>query len=297
MMKLLNWIFPLWNLVNANKKINKKMKNFKVNLEDEEFFSEFMRDCQNIHFEQVQSIFNNTIENRKSLEEKAKTNILIVTVAITVILGLSSLLFSIPEKVSNNSLVIFMIGILFLISLIYMIIGSILSLMTLNAGELKEKYDWSPRALSYIESLTDENEKSREKKYLLSSYIELNNLTNLKLNNFASSTYEHIRNSLVTFFLIGVSITLVFVFTNKDSKNPLQNNLVKQNEILESIKGELEHINESIKENDKVIYTEINNDNSQNDILKKNQDKLLEDMSVINKKLDKIIEDGSGAVD
>ncbi|MCM3575599.1 hypothetical protein M3172_20615 [Mesobacillus subterraneus] len=288
MHKLFNTLFPLCNLIKANKIINKKIREFKLDLETEDFMSENMGYCQNIDDKLVQIIFDKTIENRKSLEEKAKTNILIVTVAITVILGLSSLLFSIPEKVSNNVFLIFLIGFLFLLSLIYMIIGSILSLMTLNAGELKEKYDWSPQDLSYIESLTDERIRLREKKYILSSYIELNKFTNFKLNNFASSTYEHIRNSLITFFLIGVSITLVFIFSNKESKDPVHDSLSKQNKIMEGIKLNLEKINVNIVESGKAINSEIDMNNSQK-ILLENQEKLLEDMAVINEKLDKII--------
>ncbi|MFB4169922.1 hypothetical protein [Virgibacillus sp. JSM 102003] len=265
----------------ANKIINKDIISLKNKLDEENFSSEYMRQYDNLTKDEAVRFFEKIISYRRSLEEKAKSNILIVTISITVILGMASLLFSIPEKTNTSNLMNIILVVLFLLSLVYMTIGSILSLQTLNAGELKQRYELSPEDLDYLSSIAEED-RNKEFKLILSSYNELNNKINLKLNNFASCTYEHIRNSIITFFLLGMFISTIFLINQFNGDEKENNELINQQQSLEQIHEELDKLNKNIGSHFEFF---------KNDEVKKQQKEILRKIKSIEKRLTPIEND------
>jgi hypothetical protein len=253
--KMIVWIFPYFEMIPANKKITRKVNELKGNLDrDESYLSSYMRGFEGIPVKEAEKIFNSIISNRKSLEEKAKVNVLIVTVAVTVILGLSSFLFSIQEKIPGNIFLAF----LFILSLVYLISGSISSLATLNSGESKEIYNMSPLDYQYFAGITDLAEKEKEIRYFYSRYAELNMTVNWKINNYISCTYANIRNALIILGIIGVSFCFIFIFDKNDESIKLEKELNKHLHLLEIIEQDmylLQNNTKSSNENNTNLIT------------------------------------------
>ncbi|MCZ0871255.1 hypothetical protein [Peribacillus sp. AS_2] len=259
--RLIDWFFPLILMVKANKKLNKDIETLKLEVSnDDNYLSDYMNAFKNIKKEEALKLFDKVLTHRKTIEDKAKSNILIVTVSVTVILGLSNYFFGIKDKLNSNS-VLLILGILFSFCLIYLTIGAILSIASLNAGELKETYDLSETDYEYLGLLNDDDEKEKETIFFLSFYSELNTKINLKINNYVSSTYSFLRNSLITLCIIGVVSCITYSFQDK-KENGLETKLVEQKNELHNINSNLEEIGNNIKgdkqkdeENNKKILT------------------------------------------
>lgn len=213
--KLAYWLFPYLEMRRANKKIVMKSNDLKRNIEkNDNYLSPYMQSFEGIPIEEVEKIYNSILFNRKSLEEKAKVNVIIVTIAVTVVLGLLSILFTFQEKMPNNLMFNAFLTFLFILSLIYLITGSIISLATLNSGESKEIFNMSPEDYQYLAGITDKTKKEKEMGYLYSRYTELNMTVNWKINNYMSCTYSNIRNALLILGIIGASFCFIFIINS-----------------------------------------------------------------------------------
>ncbi|MEK3820322.1 hypothetical protein MKY20_14745 [Cytobacillus sp. FSL W8-0315] len=257
--KILNWLFPIVFMVSANKKLNNEIEELKAKTEqDDDYLSEYMEDFQSITTEEAKNLFDQVISTRKTIEEKAKGNILIVTIAVSVILGLTGYLFGMQDKINSNFALDSILAILFSLCLVYLTMGSILSIATLNRGELNQTYDFSSADYKYLSSLEDD-QKEKETKYFLSKYSELNIKVNLKINNYVSGTYSFLMNSLITLCIIGVISCILYVFqTEKDNKTETE--LEEQQTVLEDINSNLINIGKNIKDvdqNDEEDYNDL----------------------------------------
>ena len=250
--KLYYWLFPFLHMVRANKSISEKMIELVQNLADDEtYMSEDMRSFIGIPIIEVEKIHESVLANRKSLEEKAKVNVLIVTIAVTVILGLTSFLFTIQEKIQNGIIFIAILSILFVFCLLYLITGSLVSLATLNAGETKMIYRISPQEYQYIESVP-RLRKDIEIRYHYSRNTELNNYVNLKISNYVSCTFANIRNAIILLGVIGIIMCFLFIFgyIEQNKVNSLEEKLSSYEKKLNEIEKNLGGINIEIIEND-----------------------------------------------
>jgi hypothetical protein len=259
MLRFLDWFFPLILMVSANNNLNKDIETIKKNVEDDDnYLTPYMKVFQNIKKEEAQKLFDKVLTHRKTIEDKAKSNILVVTISVTVILGLSNYFFGLKDKL-NSTPVFLILGILFAVCLIYLTIGAILSITTLSAGELKETYDLSQEDYEYLGKQTDKKIKEKETIFYLSFYSELNIKINLKINNYVSSTYAFLRNSLVTLCIIGVVSCLLYGFQLK-KENGVETKLIEQKNILEDINSNIEKIRNNIEvgnQNDEVDNNKI----------------------------------------
>lgn len=254
--KILYELVPFLEIYKANNKINEKMNKFREDLDQEDFLSPDMEKFLNISIEEAQKLQEKVIAYRKSLEEKARVNVLIVTIAVTVILGLTSFLTGIQDKISNNFyLNIIMFSLIFL-SLLYLIFGSIFSLMTLNAGELKEIYDFSLNDYEYLSKISDESEKERETKYIIARNTELNTFVNLKLNNYISCTYSFIRNAIILLGVVGTISCYVFILDKSEKTDRLVEAVNYQNKILERMEQNVISNNRNMN-NQNINFQEI----------------------------------------
>lgn len=253
--KIINWSFPYLETKEANEKISDKMEKLKRELNSEEYLSPYMKDFQGIKIEEAQSIFDSIISNRKSLEDKAKVNVLIVTVAVSVILGLSNFLFTLQGNVTDHYAIKIPVAILFILSLINLISGSISALATLNAGETKEIYNMSPQDYKYFASLPNEEKRNKEMIYFYSRYAELNNIVNWKINNYISCSFKNIRNAIFYLGIIGILFCFVFLVEKNQTNNQLEQNLDAQLELLEKIDQKLSILqNQSLTSKEEINF-------------------------------------------
>jgi hypothetical protein len=101
--------------------------------------------------------------------------------------------------------------------------------------------------------------KHREKeiKYFLGLYSELNIKVNLKINNYVSSTYSFLRNSLITLCFIGILSCGLYALEEK-KESGIESKLNKQQNELVNINQNLERIGTNISRN-KSDHNLINN--------------------------------------
>lgn len=189
MNKMLTFILP-WI---ENKRINKIIKNEIIVRTDIEAIFDQYKDEEDIYVKNKEAIleeYNQTIDVKNTLEDKAKTNIAAFTVSISLILGLSALISSIYGYI-NTKFIHYIIFIITILGMVYMTIASLLSINMLN----NENVVYMPDLLGFNKS-----EIELYKMYMES--IDLNKKQNLIRNNIIFTAYECIRNSVTCFFIV-----------------------------------------------------------------------------------------------
>lgn len=129
--------------------------------------------------------YNESIKQKDSLEGKAKTSVIGVTIAVTLMLGYPSFLSGLLERLEFREAYCWAI-ILFIAAVAYML-GSAFHSMSLI---INENMVYGPDI-----SIKDQQEEYRNS-------IGLNQLQNIVRNNHACASYTSIRNSLICLFIV-----------------------------------------------------------------------------------------------
>lgn len=194
MSNLIEAILPIIGNCNANRRvrnnIDKNPKHYGI--------IENSKSPELIEKDTLIDTYKEGIEQKKSLEDKAKTNVVGVTIAVSLILGANSLLNRIPSLP-----VISLVAVLCTIfAITYMIAAGIMS----------------------IKVITDENQIETIKPDLSETEISTaydeciskNIAKNIIRNNYVFSSYECIRNSLICLLLVFL-ISLIPISTKKEA--------------------------------------------------------------------------------
>lgn len=184
MWKMFEILVPTITLYQYNKKVRQNIdKNNNSN-----YPSNTVSLCD-VTVEILQDLYGETIQTKEKLENKATTNVIGVTVAVTLIMGASSLMHDVIAKYGTDKL-FWIICFLFICAVIYM----------LAAG------------IHAIHMLTDENVvykaavglDQQNTKVELDKKIALNRAQNIIRNNYIFTSYICIRNSLICLFAVMV---------------------------------------------------------------------------------------------
>ncbi len=236
--QIIKQIIPVIEAYKPNKKLRKKNRDLynievtnKVNQIDERYLLDD---------------YNAAIDTKNRLEDKAKTIIAALTIAITLVLNLSrvidKIIVKIPIKYFN-----YVVFILAILCVLYMLIAGIMSIQVL----IKE---------NIVYPLSLEDRTSKNLKSILQS-INLNVNQNLIRNNIIYASYRAIRNSVVCLVIVfGLSI---FPYNISEEKNV---DTYQYSDVYEIIYGE--DVVEWIKNNpnvdvdiEKIIHGSIDNVN------------------------------------
>jgi len=261
MRNIVHIVFPFIEMRKANKNINEKIINLLEKVDKDEDL-ECINKFKDVPSFEVEKYFNTILSNRKSLEEKAKVNVLVVTLAVTVILGLISFLLSAQNQLPDDKYLNCVLLLLFGGVFFYLVFGSLYSLESLNGGESKEIYNLSPSDYMYLASIGNKKEKDKELVYIYTINAELNTMINLKINNLISCTYSNIYNALILLGIIGVVFCALFTF-NDHNKNEVVRLSEQSNEhVLEDINSNLTNLQlikklDEIKKQQEKIVNEI----------------------------------------
>ncbi len=136
----------------------------------------------------------NTFKVKDKLEDKAKTTIIGIILAITLIMKATSVINTIYDKFSNL-FIKWVAFILFLAAVVYMILAGLLAIKVFAKDNMVFRVD--------LESFAS-GEQFLKLKY--KEYTELNELQNIIRTNSIFTTYECIRNSLFCLFIILVLV-------------------------------------------------------------------------------------------
>lgn len=207
MNKIVNIIFPFYENWKANIIIKTRM--FPKNDQGEDSLpTGIMEDVEapsNITTEKLEELYKYTFKVKERLEDKAKVNIIGITISVSLIVGATGLLSSINTKF-ENSFVPLCAAILLIASVAYMIISGCLVIhMLTNENE------------TYHVSL---NSIAKDERTLRGEYdkcIAQNQRKNTIRNNYISTSYACIRNSLVCLFIL----FLFIVASNNLSYRPI----------------------------------------------------------------------------
>ncbi len=173
-----------------------------------EAICDYMAEYSSLTFEQVQDFHNKSLNQMKSLEDKAKVSIIGITIAVSLITGLTGFL-SRDAYLYATSLKI-LIVIFGVISLSYMIMSAWMSLIVL--GDKNKVYQLSPKDMQ----LSD-----KEKLHWVALYTELNVCLNIIRNNYIYAAYRSILYAIISlsimFVLIAAGIFLIDTTKNQQT--------------------------------------------------------------------------------
>ncbi|AST58070.1 uncharacterized protein Thert_02131 [Thermoanaerobacterium thermosaccharolyticum] len=190
MVELVKKIFQKMFPFVANVQDNNKIKNKLNLLSSVKTDLEYMKEYNALSIDQLKDFYNDTFEIKNKLEDKAKINIVGLTISISLILGLSNLITKINESFGMNWITIIVI-ILSFFSFGYMVAAGILSMAVL----VKENSVYK----IWPEDLLSGEEKLKEV-YALNTEMNINK--NIIRNNYIYTSYECIINSLICLSII-----------------------------------------------------------------------------------------------
>ena len=190
--KLIDILIPIISMEKANKKVRDKIDN------PDFILPETLAD---IETNDLIEEYKNIIDIKNKFEDKAKTIIAALTIAITLILNLSNIIEAIFTKFNASLFINIIVFILAVFSIIYMLSAGILCIQVL----IKEN-------ILHFVSSNDKNDKQA-----IYSAIQLNTNRNTIRNNIIYSSYCSIRNSSVC--LVVIFILSIFPTPLKDSSD------------------------------------------------------------------------------
>ena len=212
MNKIVNIVFPFYENWKANAIIKTRM--FPKNDQGKDVVPmgvlKDIKDSSNISTEKLKELYDGTFKIKEKLEDKAKTNIIGITISVSLIVGSTGLLSSINTKYEN--LFVTSCAIAFLIaSVTYMIISGWLVIhMMIDENEI---YNVRLSSVAKNEgALRDDYDKC----------IAQNQSKNIIRNNYVFSSYACIRNSLVCLFALFLFIVIPNNLSNKYQSNNLE---------------------------------------------------------------------------
>lgn len=253
-MKLKDYIFPFPTLYSSSNTINKKIYNLIESNCDTPYCYEYSSSNKGINIDILLNILKDTIDNKKTLEDKAKSTLIAITISITLIINLLNFI----KNIENNST--FLMGVLVILGIVcvfYMIMAGVLSLYSIS--EINTVANMFPE--DYL--LPDE-----EKRLQISDNIEYNYLNNLKRNNFMTTSYKCMISSISILLIIYIISTFSFaVEKNNTTNQELYNDVSDIKKAILTILEEYPINNQSqitmqqgvetLLENDKIIDYEL----------------------------------------
>jgi len=182
-------IFPMIESRKANKKLRAK-------LTDESGILAYVENADKVTVEHLKEQYDDTVHIKDKLEDKAKTNVMGITIAVTLIMGASNMMNAIIKKCP---IVVFeLIAFALLIgSVAYLIFAGMLSTKVLVAENVLYIVDFS--------NLVDGDE---ELKLDYDKKIAQNRTQNTIRNNYIYASYGCVRNALICLFIVFLASTI-----------------------------------------------------------------------------------------
>lgn len=206
MSKIIDIVFPMYANHKDNKVLRKKISDAGDDLDN---LLSHIENADAINTDVLKKQYDDTFYMKEKIEDKAKTNVIGVTIAITLIMGASGILNTISEKFPM-SFFSWLSFVLLVVAVIYFLMAGIIAVKVL----VDENIVYTV-ALSSFAS----NETTLRSDYY--KCITQNRMQNLIRNNSVYTSYECIRNALVCLFVILLLATIPIEFqqsnTNKNS--------------------------------------------------------------------------------
>lgn len=184
MLKVIEWIIPSFSNWLSNKTVRNKIEK-EAGLDR----PSVKNPLDQLSIETLEKLYDADKLAKDKLEDKAKTNVIGVTISVTLIMGAYSLLQNISEKYGVGFIYITAF-VLFVCSVIYMLAAGIHAIHVLTAENT-----------FHTVSLALDNGLLKED---IDKQIGLNRARNVLRNNYVFTSYECIRNALICLFAVMV---------------------------------------------------------------------------------------------
>lgn len=182
-------IFPMIESRNANNRL-------RVKLTDGTGILAYMEDADQVTTDHLKEQYDDTIHMKDKLEDKAKTNVMGVTIAVTLILGASNMMDAILKKYPFVAFGWLAFSLL-MGSIVYLIVAGILSIKVLVAENVLYTADFSNIVRGGEQLKLDYDKK-----------IGQNRTQNIIRNNCIYASYGCIRNALICLFIVLLASTI-----------------------------------------------------------------------------------------
>lgn len=207
MSKIIDAIFPIYADCVCNNIVRNKIKEC-INPTTSEIEKVFDSVSTSVYKEH----YVDTFTVKKTLEEKAKTNIVGVTIATSLITGASSIINIVYIKFSSP-IIKWSVFAVIIAAMMYMVLSGLLAIKILISD--------NKMFVVNIKKLS-EGEKTVREEY--NKAITLNSYYNTIRNNSIFTSYECIRNSLICLFVILILTTIPAIYsTSSDSQTRIVN--------------------------------------------------------------------------
>lgn len=206
MNKVIDLVFPMISNCQANAKLRKKIHPKDENGQDiePESILSYIENSDLINLDILKGWYDETFKAKEKIEDKAKTNIIGISISITLIMGASGILSVLNNKYLSPA-VSWVAFVLIVVSIIYMLTAGILIIRLLTNENEIYMVTLSELALGG-EILRDQYGKR----------ISQNQNKNVIRNNYLFTSYECIRNSLVCLFVILILTTIPINLKSED---------------------------------------------------------------------------------
>ena len=197
---IIGQVFPSVSMIKANKQLKEK-----INCAESQSNRAFMDNFDQIPIENFRQKYAEAFEVKNKFEDKAKTNVIGITIAITVIMGASGLTGSLISKYSCVALH-WVSFIILLAAIIYLLVSGI--------DAIKVLFDENAMSTVGLPDLTADDVDTKEK------YDDCTNRNinqNIIRNNIVYSSYICIRNALICMMVLFILLSIPL--TTAKSKN------------------------------------------------------------------------------
>lgn len=188
---IIEQLFPSFSAHRANKQLKEK-----INTDENQSNIAFMDNVDAIPIESFRQKYTETFEIKNKFEDKAKTNVIGITIAITVIMGASGLTGSLISKYPSSSLHWISFFIL-LIAIIYLLVSGI--------DAIKVLFNENTMSLVDLPDLSADDISTKEK---YDDCTNRNTNRNTVRNNIVYSSYICIRNALICMMVLFVLVSI-----------------------------------------------------------------------------------------
>ena len=199
---IIEQIFPSLSAYKANKQLKKK-----INAEESQSNVPYMNNADTIPIDSFRRKYTDTFEVKNKFEDKAKTNVIGITIAITVIMGASGLTGSLINKYPYPILH-WLSFIILLVAIIYLLVSGI--------DAIKVLFNENTMSTVDLPDLSTDDISTKEK---YDNCTNRNIQRNIVRNNIVYSSYICIRNALICMMVLFVLVSMPFVTVKKTDDN------------------------------------------------------------------------------
>lgn len=262
MSKFLSALFPMLECNSVNKEINKEKDTTWNKIENEESIAD-VELFVDIEEDDAKDLLKGIHDKISSLQDKAKVTAVAVTLAFSMVGGISSYILNLKDKLYANEWLTGILVLFVIASCFYLIVSGYYSLLTLNS---RPKYEFSPRDFVYLGKLSTDGEKKEEKLLMMGNQYKLTTFQNTILNNYVDCSNNNLRNALISLGVFFSLICLSFAMAT-NSSNQLEKQVKisnEQTELIIDLQKEIQLIQEDAKMIQKSIsdLNKFNKDNN-----------------------------------